>query len=224
MRPASASRAFWRRCASVSATNGISCCAINARRTTSTTRSIRSSARSGAAPALSAANRPPTRLDKLETMIARAGLDTSEIAPYLASLLAIPTEGRYPALEMAPSEVKERTIAALIAMVVGLAKAVPLLMLLEDAHWIDPTSLELFGRLDRARAAPARAARGDVSAGIRRALGWPRACHRAVAQPLRTKSGRRDDRSHHCRARRCPPRCSIRSSPRPTACRCSSRN
>jgi len=88
-----------------------------------------------------------TRLDKLETMIARAGLESSEIAPYLASLLAIPTEGRYPALEMAPSEVKERTIAAMIELVVGAAKTVPLLMLIEDAHWIDPTSLDLLGRI-----------------------------------------------------------------------------
>jgi class 3 adenylate cyclase/tetratricopeptide (TPR) repeat protein len=87
------------------------------------------------------------RLDKLEMMISRAQLDIGEIVPYLASLLAIPTEGRYPALEMSPSEVKERTIAALISMVVGVAKSVPVVMLLEDAHWIDPTSLDLTGRL-----------------------------------------------------------------------------
>jgi tetratricopeptide (TPR) repeat protein len=48
---------------------------------------------------------------------------------------------------MSPSEVKERTIAVLIAMVVGIAKSVPVVMLLEDAHWIDPTSLDLTGRL-----------------------------------------------------------------------------
>ena len=87
------------------------------------------------------------RLVKLETMIARAGLEIGEIAPYLAPLLTIPTEARYPALEMAPSEMKERTIAALIALVFGMAKAVPVLMLVEDAHWIDPTSLELAARL-----------------------------------------------------------------------------
>jgi hypothetical protein len=87
------------------------------------------------------------RLDKLETMITRAGLEISEIVPYFASLLAIPTEGRYPALEMAPSEVKERTIAVLIALVVAIAKSVPVLMLVEDAHWIDPTSLDLTSRL-----------------------------------------------------------------------------
>ena len=86
------------------------------------------------------------RLDKLETMIARAGLENGEIAPYLASLLAIPVEGRYPPLEMAPSEAREKTIAALIAMVVGIANSVPVLMLVEDAHWIDPTSLDLTDR------------------------------------------------------------------------------
>jgi class 3 adenylate cyclase len=87
------------------------------------------------------------RLEKLEAMIAETDCERSEIAPYLASLLAIPTDGRYPALDMAPNEVKERTIAALIALVVELAKVAPLLMLVEDAHWIDPTSLDLLGRL-----------------------------------------------------------------------------
>jgi class 3 adenylate cyclase/tetratricopeptide (TPR) repeat protein len=87
------------------------------------------------------------RLAKLERMIATTGLACDEIAPFLASLLAIPTGERYPSLDMAPSELKERTIAALIAMTVGSAKQVPLLMIVEDAHWIDPTSLELTNRL-----------------------------------------------------------------------------
>jgi class 3 adenylate cyclase len=88
-----------------------------------------------------------TRLDKLEAMVALSGLEAKEIAPYLASLLSIPVEGRYPALEMAPSEVKERTIGALIALFVGLTQGAPVLALLEDAHWIDPTSLDVFSRL-----------------------------------------------------------------------------
>ena len=90
-----------------------------------------------------------TRLDKLEAMIARSGLEPKEIAPLLASLLSIPFEGRYPAFEMAPSEQRERTIAAFIALFEGLTKDAPVLALLEDAHWIDPTSLDVFGRLDR---------------------------------------------------------------------------
>jgi class 3 adenylate cyclase/tetratricopeptide (TPR) repeat protein len=88
-----------------------------------------------------------TRLDKLEKMIESTGLASREIVPYLASLLAIPTGQRYPPLDAAPSEFKERTIAALIALTVQAARQVPLLMLVEDAHWIDPTSLDLTSRL-----------------------------------------------------------------------------
>jgi hypothetical protein len=88
-----------------------------------------------------------SRLDKLEVMIALSGLESGDIAPYIASLLSIPTEGRYSALEMAPSELKERTIAALIALFLGLTKGQPVLALLEDVHWIDPTSLDVFSRL-----------------------------------------------------------------------------
>jgi class 3 adenylate cyclase/tetratricopeptide (TPR) repeat protein len=87
------------------------------------------------------------RLDKLEAMIARSGLEERDIAPLVAALLSIPDEGRYPALEMAPAEQKERTIAALIALFAGLTKDAPVLALLEDAHWIDPTSLDVFSRL-----------------------------------------------------------------------------
>ena len=87
------------------------------------------------------------RLDKLEAMIARSGLEAKDIAPLVAALLSIPGEGRYPALEMAPAEQKEPTIAALLAMFEGLTGDDPVLALLEDAHWIDPTSLDVFARL-----------------------------------------------------------------------------
>ena len=87
-----------------------------------------------------------SRLDKLEAMIALSGVDKMEAAPYLASLLSIPTGGRYPALELAPNELRERTMAALIALFAGLAQAGTVLVVLEDAHWIDPTSLDLVAR------------------------------------------------------------------------------
>ena len=87
------------------------------------------------------------RLDKLEAMIARSGLEGKDIAPLVAGLLSIAVEDQYPPLEMAPAEQKERTIAALIALFAGLTKDAPVLALLEDAHWIDPTSLDVFGRL-----------------------------------------------------------------------------
>jgi len=95
------------------------------------------------------------RLSKLERMVERTGLSSGEIVPYLAALLAIPTGQRYPPLDLEPSELKERTITALIAMTIGAARQAPLLMIVEDAHWIDPTSLDLTNRLvDRLRHAP----------------------------------------------------------------------
>jgi class 3 adenylate cyclase/predicted ATPase len=95
------------------------------------------------------------RLDKLERMLGLAGLPIDEIVPFHASLLGIPTGNRYPPLDMPPAELKERTIAALIAPVTALAKAMPLLMVLEDAHWIDPTSLDLACRMvEMARSMP----------------------------------------------------------------------
>ncbi|HLW91303.1 MAG TPA: AAA family ATPase, partial [Roseiarcus sp.] len=86
------------------------------------------------------------RLDKLEALVARAGLDIASIAPVLAALFSIPTGQRYPAVEMAPSEAKERAINALMALFDGLTRNTPVLAVLEDAHWIDPSSLDLFSR------------------------------------------------------------------------------
>jgi len=88
-----------------------------------------------------------SRLDKLEQMIESTGLSSRDIAAVLASLLSLPTGQRYPALDLAPSELKERMMAALLGMTVGAAKQTPLLMIVEDAHWVDPTSLELTSRL-----------------------------------------------------------------------------
>src|ERR1700677_3349067 len=79
--------------------------------------------------------------------MARSAVESKEGAALLAALLSIPFEGRYPALDMAPSEQKERTIGALVALFEGLTKAAPHLALLEDAHWIDPTSLDVFSRV-----------------------------------------------------------------------------
>jgi len=87
------------------------------------------------------------RLDKLERMLKVSGLPIEEVVPFHASLLAIPTGNRYPPLDLPPAELKERTIAALLAPVTALAKVTPLLMVLEDVHWIDPTSLDLASRM-----------------------------------------------------------------------------
>jgi class 3 adenylate cyclase/tetratricopeptide (TPR) repeat protein len=83
------------------------------------------------------------RLDKLEAVLGQATNDLSEAAPLLAQLLAVPIDGRYPAFDLTPQKRKEKSFQALIAQLAGLAARQPVVMVYEDAHWIDPTSLEL---------------------------------------------------------------------------------
>ncbi len=95
------------------------------------------------------------KLDKLQTVLQQSSEDVATVAPLLAALLSLPAEERYGALDMEPKQQKEATMAALMAQLEGLAARQPVAMYLEDVHWIDPTTLELFDRLiDRIAAFP----------------------------------------------------------------------
>jgi hypothetical protein len=87
-----------------------------------------------------------TKLDKLEALLSRAGRATLSDAGLFAALLSISTPGRYPALELAPQRQKDLTIDALMRQLFGLARVQPVLFVIEDVHWIDPTTLELMNR------------------------------------------------------------------------------
>ncbi|MEX2648022.1 MAG: AAA family ATPase [Alphaproteobacteria bacterium] len=88
-----------------------------------------------------------TKLDKLEALIGLDGTIIAEVAALFAALLSIPTGDRYPPLAMSPERQKERTLAALADQVGGLAAATPVLIIVEDIHWVDPTTLELLDLL-----------------------------------------------------------------------------
>jgi predicted ATPase len=87
------------------------------------------------------------RLDKLEALLSQGRSDRGEALPLIAELLTIPMDGRCKPLDLSPQRRKQRTLATLIAQVEGLAADQPVLMLFEDAHWSDPTSLELMDLL-----------------------------------------------------------------------------
>ncbi len=87
------------------------------------------------------------KLDKLDAWLAKAGMPLSPIAPLLANLLSLPAEGRYPPLELTPAQFKNAAISALVDYILHLSERDPVLLDLEDAHWIDPTTLELMTRL-----------------------------------------------------------------------------
>jgi class 3 adenylate cyclase/predicted ATPase len=83
------------------------------------------------------------KLDKLHSLVAQSSANLSEDMPLLAALLSIPGGDRYPLPEMTPQRRKERTFAALLDQLMCLATGQPMLLVFEDLHWIDPTSLEL---------------------------------------------------------------------------------
>ena len=89
---------------------------------------------------------PQAKLDKLDAVLAQSAI-SREGAALLAEMLSLPNDGRYPTLELAPQQRRQRTLETLIAQAGALARDNPVLMILEDAHWADPTSLEVVGRL-----------------------------------------------------------------------------
>jgi class 3 adenylate cyclase len=99
---------------------------------------------------------PALKLAKLEQLFGQAAVGSREDAiPLLAELMGLPLEGRYAAPGGTPQEKKARVFVALSAQVEGLARQRPTLLVLEDAHWLDPTSAELFDRMiDRIRHLP----------------------------------------------------------------------
>lgn len=82
------------------------------------------------------------KLAKLEAVLAQSDAPPEEIG-LIAALLSIPHAGRYPLPELSPQKRKEKTLAALLAQLERLAARQPVLVVYEDVHWIDPTTLEL---------------------------------------------------------------------------------
>jgi class 3 adenylate cyclase/tetratricopeptide (TPR) repeat protein len=82
------------------------------------------------------------KLEKLEAALEGGGAPVAETAPLFADLLSLPTD-RYPRLDLSPQRQKEKTLEALAGLVEALARRAPVLMAVEDVHWVDPTSQEL---------------------------------------------------------------------------------
>ena len=86
---------------------------------------------------------PEAKLEKLEKLLGLATDRMNDVAPLIASMLSIPLGSRYPPLNLSPAQQRRQTFSALLDQIEGLAKQKPLLILFEDAHWADATSLEL---------------------------------------------------------------------------------
>jgi class 3 adenylate cyclase/predicted ATPase len=97
---------------------------------------------------------PAAKLEKLEALLARAAPPDEDVA-FLADLLSLPASERHPLPSLSPQRKKERTLEALLRQLEGLARRQPVMMVFEDAQWIDPTSRELLDLfVERVRSLP----------------------------------------------------------------------
>ena len=90
-------------------------------------------------------DKPQAKLDKLDAALGQISTSVQDVALF-AEMLSLPNDGRYPALDLTPEQRRQRTLEALMSQLAGLARQNPVLMIFEDAHWVDPTSLEVLGR------------------------------------------------------------------------------
>ena len=90
---------------------------------------------------------PQEKLHTLETTLASSGLALPEMVPLFAALLSLPLPAHYPALTLAPQRQRQKTLETLLIWLAAEAKRQPVLVIVEDLHWIDPSTLELLSLL-----------------------------------------------------------------------------
>jgi class 3 adenylate cyclase/tetratricopeptide (TPR) repeat protein len=86
------------------------------------------------------------KLDKLDALLAQTST-SAEDAALFADMVSLPNDGRYPVLTLTPPQRRQRTLDAVTAHIAALSRVSPVMMIFEDLHWIDPTSLEALGRV-----------------------------------------------------------------------------
>ena len=90
---------------------------------------------------------PAEKLGKLERTLASFDTSQPDVVPLLASLLSLPRPERYPPLVLSPQRQRQKTLEALLAIILTQAANQPALFIVEDLHWVDPSTLELLNLL-----------------------------------------------------------------------------
>jgi class 3 adenylate cyclase/tetratricopeptide (TPR) repeat protein len=91
---------------------------------------------------------PDAKLAKLEHALSQYRLPLEDSVPLFALLLSLPVpETRYPSLNLSPQRQRQKTLETIVAILLELAERQPVLFILEDLHWTDPSSLELLNLL-----------------------------------------------------------------------------
>jgi predicted ATPase len=87
------------------------------------------------------------KLNKLEGFVVQYGLPLTETVPLLAALLSLPLGTDYTPLGLSPEQQKQKTLHALLMILLRIAAQQPVLFVMEDLHWVDPSTLELLSLL-----------------------------------------------------------------------------
>jgi TOMM system kinase/cyclase fusion protein len=90
---------------------------------------------------------PQQKLSKLEGLLVQYGLPLAEAVPLLATLLSLPLPADYTPLTLSPEQQKQQTLHTLLTMLLRIAAQQPVLFVMEDLHWVDPSTLELLSLL-----------------------------------------------------------------------------
>jgi predicted ATPase len=82
------------------------------------------------------------KVQKIEATLSRVHIDLRETVPFFTALLSLPLPERYVPLDLTPQRQRQRTLETLLAVILELAAQHPVLFIVEDLHWIDPSTLE----------------------------------------------------------------------------------
>src|SRR5262249_19329760 len=87
------------------------------------------------------------RLDKLEALLKPTTKNLPQDLALIAELLGVPLHDKYPPVDISPQQKREMTLSALLNQLDAVTAQLPALIVVEDIHWLDPTSLDLLDRM-----------------------------------------------------------------------------
>ena len=88
-------------------------------------------------------NGPPDAIAQLAGVLTHVGLKPAEAIPLIAPLMNLALSAEYPPSTLSPEQQRRRLLATLVEWALGLARAQPLVIAIEDLHWVDPSTLQL---------------------------------------------------------------------------------
>jgi class 3 adenylate cyclase/predicted ATPase len=90
---------------------------------------------------------PQQKVGKLEGFLVQYGLPLAEAVPLFAALLSLPLPSDYAPVTVSPEQQKQQTLQAVLTILLRIAAQQPVLFVMEDLHWVDPSTLELLSLL-----------------------------------------------------------------------------